>query len=197
MLASAYVACGPNAGADPSAACRYRIKLHGSAQYPPPEPETVDEVPVVATAGGFEDPASTCDALASEGFTIMPRTRWNPDLTNAYDCTSEDVIVTPGVPLDNTLRFYVMGDADGETVGYAQITAAVSMPDASAAVLDRLAASAEAFARYLGSEAPPELALAIRAGERETVPLGEYVVNVTRDAYNQGHGVVVTFGRAQ
>lgn len=175
--------------------------LAGIGCAPPEEAAPIENVVPVADAGGVEadalaDPQATCNALVSEGFTILPRTRWNPELTGGYDCTSEEVVVTSGFPLDNTVTFYVNGTDDGEAVEFARLTADVFMPDESGPVLDKLAASAVTFARHLGAEEMATLRAAAAAGEAATVPMGDYEAEVTRELYRQGYGVVVTFQRA-
>lgn len=177
------------------------VALAATGCAPPEEPDPIDDVALVedpagAVADAFADPQGACDALNAEGFTILPRTRWNPDLTGGYDCTSEEVVVTPGFPLDNTVQFYVNGTSDGEAVEFARLTADVFMPAESGPVLDKLAASVVTFARHLGAEETTTLRAAAAAGEATTVPVGDYEAEVTREPYRQGYGVVVTFQRA-
>src|SRR5690606_8322547 len=116
----------------------------------PMPPESQAETPAAAPAepvasastSVFDDPARICDALASEGFAPLPRTRWNNQHGIGYACTSNSVEVTPGgyqfvgdVP--NTITYYVESDVP-ERVEMFRLTANLFNEDRGQPVVARL-----------------------------------------------------------
>lgn len=178
-----------------------------SPEEPAPAPATVPaqpqpEVPMAApaepaaSASVFADPARICDALASEGFAPLPRTRWNNQDGIGYACTSNSVEVTPGGyqfvgDLPNTITYYVESDVP-ERVEMFRLTANLFNEDRGAPVVARLQELTRTLFTRLDLAMPEGLPAAIERGQSETFTTDYGTVALTRESYNMGHGLVVT-----
>lgn len=144
----------------------------------------------------FDDPARICDALASEGFAPLPRTRWNNPAGIGYACTSNSVEVTPGgyqfvgdVP--NDITYYVESDVP-ERVEMFRLTANLFNEDRGRPVVARLQELTRTLFTRLDLAMPEGLPAAIERGQSETFTTDYGTVALTRESYNMGHGLVVT-----
>ena len=179
LLVTISVGCGP-----------------GESNVSPAEPMEPRELEVEsAGVAHFGNPDRMCDALAHVNLAPMPRTRWNPELTGGYDCTSDDLIVGPGYPLENTLQYYVRG-ADADRVEFVRLTADVFNPDESSASLERLALAAERLADQMDIPVSEDLRAALAEGEPGSFPAENYEITVAREPFDTGFSVIATIREA-